>query len=420
MTTDLSTNIPCPGKALTLHAPWAWAVVNGVKQVENRDWTTTYRGAIFVHAGLSFESDAAARELFSHMQVKPPNEFARGVILGTIDLVDVLPLTEYLQSFASLPFLHKLAIGPWCWVLSNPRICEPVPHPGNFQLWPVKLPPERFRFIEPKKTPNVASIPNIACDTQTGNVGESINKNNDLANVKNIEQPNLLPLPGLPPMSLQDVFDKLLAHYGPQRWWPAESALEVIVGLILVRNSQWSVARRVIDRLKSENLMQVSALKELPEDQMLGIIRPVGRQKTKAATIRCFVAEISEKWNGFLLPFLSRETQVVRDELLALPGIGPETADMALLYAGNHPVCPVDAYTKRILVRHNLVDEKSTSDEISRFMLDLFGRNTFIFNELHALFVQAGRDFCLKSAPKCQHCPLNLLKPPNHHFNDVL
>jgi hypothetical protein len=135
-----------PTHALTLHAPWAWAIVNGVKLVENRDWATNHRGPIFVHAGRSFESDVVARELLARWGAKPPPEFARGMILGTVDVVDVLPLDQYLRKFAKQPHLHEMAIGPWCWVLANPRPCEPVRHAGNFKLWLVKVPPERFRF----------------------------------------------------------------------------------------------------------------------------------------------------------------------------------------------------------------------------------------------------------------------------------
>jgi len=137
-----------PTHALTFHAPWAWAVVHGVKTVENRKWATRHRGPIFVHAGRSFESDVSARELLNRWGAKPPPEFARGMIIGTVDIVDVVPLDEYLRKFHNQPHLHEMSIGPWCWVLANPQICEPVRHAGNFQLWPVSLPPERFRFVE--------------------------------------------------------------------------------------------------------------------------------------------------------------------------------------------------------------------------------------------------------------------------------
>jgi len=136
-----------PTRALTMHAPWAWAVVHGVKTVENRDWSPHHRGSIFVHAGRSFESDVAARELLAAWGAKPPPEFARGMIIGAVDIIDVLPLAEYLRTFVNQPHLYEMAIGPWCWVLANPRPCEPVRHAGNFQLWPVKLPPERFHFF---------------------------------------------------------------------------------------------------------------------------------------------------------------------------------------------------------------------------------------------------------------------------------
>ena len=108
------------------------------------------------------------------------------------------------------------------------------------------------------------------------------------------------------------------------------------------------------------------------------------------------------------MPFLSRETKIVREELLAMPGIGPETADTIMLYAGNHPVCPIDDYTKRVLTRHGLVDEKCPSESISKLILDKFGHDAPILNELHALFVQVGRDYCHKTTPKCEKCPLNL------------
>ena len=370
---------PFPDKALTLHAPWAWAIVNGIKMVENRDWATTYRGTIFVHASRSFESDVAARDLFARMQVTPPKEFVRFAILGTVDLVDILPREEYLRKFADLPFVNELAIGPWCWVLANPRICEPVPHPGNFQLWPVKLPLKRFQFLQHEEIQGIAEKQELVPPIPT--TGR--------------EKAKLLPLPGLLPLDLREMFDRMLAHFGPQRWWPAESPLEVIIGLFLVRNSQWSVAERVIARLKAGNLLQMTKLQEVSENQILEIIRPAGRQKAKAALIRHFVAEISEKWNGHLMPFLSRETKVVRDDLLAVQGIGPETADMILLYGGNHPVCPVDDFTKRILVRHGMMDEKDSYDSLSEQILNVFGRDASLLNELHALFVQEiGRASC--------------------------
>ncbi len=360
---DCPNNLPT--HALTLHGPWAWAIVNGVKAVENREWATNHRGPIFVHAGRSFDSDVSARELLARWGAKPPPEFVRGMIIGTVDVVDVLPLAEYLRRFAGRPHLHEMAIGPWCWVLANPRLCEPVRYAGNFQLWPVRLPPERFRFLEP----TIAQISK--------------------------------------PFDLRDMFERLLSYYGPQKWWPAESPLEVILGLILVRNSQWSVAARVIDRLKFAGMMQIKQLQQLSDDELLDFIRPVGRQNAKAALIRRFVDEIAEKWSGFLMPFLSRETKIVRDELLALPGIGPETADMILLYAANHPVCPVDDYTRRIFSRHGLADEKSHSESLAHLIHDAFGPNSQVLNELHALIVQTGRNFCLKSNPRCDGCPLN-------------
>lgn len=124
-------------KALTIRAPWAWAIAQGWKRVENRSWSTRFRGRFAIHAAVSKESDADAAATFAALGLEPPAEFVRGAIVGTVELVDVLPLDEYLRRFGDDRFDREFALGPLCWVLREPRLCVPLPCSGNFQLWNV-------------------------------------------------------------------------------------------------------------------------------------------------------------------------------------------------------------------------------------------------------------------------------------------
>lgn len=124
-------------KALTIRAPWAWAIAQGWKRVENRSWATNFRGRIAIHAAVSKESDADAAATFAALGIEPPTEFVRGAIIGTVELVDVLPLDEFLRRFGGDRFDRGFALGPLCWVLREPRLCVPTPCSGNFQLWNV-------------------------------------------------------------------------------------------------------------------------------------------------------------------------------------------------------------------------------------------------------------------------------------------
>lgn len=124
-------------KALTIRAPWAWAIAQGWKRVENRSWATRFRGRIAIHAAVSKESDADAAATFASLGIEPPSEFVRGAIIGTVELVDILPLNEFLRRFGDDRFDRGFALGPLCWVLREPRLCVPTPCSGNFQLWDV-------------------------------------------------------------------------------------------------------------------------------------------------------------------------------------------------------------------------------------------------------------------------------------------
>lgn len=124
-------------RAITIHAPWAWAIAEGYKLVENRSWIPKIRGLLAIHAGRSQDSDQGALQTFSRIGITPPPQFERGAIIGTVELADVLPLDEYLRQYGKTSQVD-FAIGPFCWVLRNPQRCKPIKCPGNFQTWSVK------------------------------------------------------------------------------------------------------------------------------------------------------------------------------------------------------------------------------------------------------------------------------------------
>ncbi len=125
-------------KAITIHGPWCWAIINGYKRVENRKWITPHRGLLAIQAGRSTESDARAGQSFAKLGLTIPDHFERGAIVGTVKLTEILSLDEYLEKYGDDPMNREFALGPYCWVFEDPQPCVPVPCPGNFQLWNVK------------------------------------------------------------------------------------------------------------------------------------------------------------------------------------------------------------------------------------------------------------------------------------------
>lgn len=125
-------------KAVTVHGPWAWAIVNGYKRVENRSWITPHRGLLAIHAGNSLDSDPAARASFQKVHIDFPNSFDRGKIVGSVQLVDILPLDDYLKKYGDDSFNREFALGPYCWIFEDPKPCVPFRCPGNFQIWKVR------------------------------------------------------------------------------------------------------------------------------------------------------------------------------------------------------------------------------------------------------------------------------------------
>ncbi len=204
---------------------------------------------------------------------------------------------------------------------------------------------------------------------------------------------------------LPDIYHILFNHFGPQYWWPGDSPFEVMVGALLTQNTNWSNVSRAISNLKKNNLLSFDALETLPVEVLAKLIRPSGYYNIKAARLKNLLAFI-RKNGGNLESLFNEETTQLRERLLAVKGIGPETADSILLYAAQKPVFVVDAYTHRILVRHGLISEEATYYEIQELFINSLPEDILLYNEYHALLVRLGKAFCKKSNPQCNGCPL--------------
>jgi endonuclease III related protein len=231
----------------------------------------------------------------------------------------------------------------------------------------------------------------------------------------------------------------LYARWGPQNWWPAQSRLEVIVGAYLTQNTNWGNVEKAILNLRRARVLSVKGLREIPVRRLEGLVRPAGYFRQKARQLKTFIRFLDENYGGSLDRMFAQPTEKLRQELLALKGVGPETADSILLYGGNHPVFVVDAYTRRVLERHRITAGKAKYEEIrtlleaavtgarpEQFGVDQHGteprhpvsrmsrasRSELAqhYNELHALIVRVGNQYC-RSTPKCEECPLRQFLP---------
>jgi endonuclease-3 related protein len=209
---------------------------------------------------------------------------------------------------------------------------------------------------------------------------------------------------------LRNFHDQLVAAYGPQLWWPAQTPLEVIVGAYLTQNTSWRGVERSIANLLEQDVMHMEGLRSLPEEELRVLIRPSGYMVRKAAAIKAFVAFLDRDHGGSLNRLAAQPTFVVRPQLLALPGVGEETADAILLYALRHPVPVVDEYLRRITARHGLAGRDRKYGEVQQLVQLSFAGDPpefreQLFNEFHALVVTVGKTHC-GPRPRCAGCPL--------------
>ncbi len=245
-------------------------------------------------------------------------------------------------------------------------------------------------------------------------------------------------------------YHSLFAVWGRQHWWPAATRLEVIVGAILTQNTAWTNVERALGSLRRAGLLSLKGIRQTPEEQLAQLIRSSGYFRQKARRLKNFISFLDDRYGGSLNRMFARPTQELRRELLELNGVGPETADSILLYAGNHPVFVVDAYTRRILERHGIVTAGAKYEEIRELFERAFRVSGFafhgparetrnakretsgphgschppsamstsqreplvqIYNEMHGLIVGVGKNYCLKQKPLCAACPLGRFLP---------
>jgi endonuclease-3 related protein len=205
--------------------------------------------------------------------------------------------------------------------------------------------------------------------------------------------------------TLIDIFDVLYQSFGPQYWWPGNSAFEVAVGAILTQNTNWGNVEKAIAKIKVQKALNAGALHKMPHKQLASLIRPAGYFNVKAKRLTSFLDFLCNHFKGSMQRMKKGDTSSLRKSLLSVHGIGPETADSILLYALDKPVFVIDAYTKRIMSRHWLVSESIGYHELQELFHKHLPLDVQLFNEYHALFVMAGKHYC-KPRPKCTGCPL--------------
>jgi len=241
-----------------------------------------------------------------------------------------------------------------------------------------------------------------------------------------------------PARTIREIYRKLSRGWGPQHWWPAETPFEVIVGAILTQNTSWTNVERAMANLRAAGKLNLDGIRAAKLEDLEQLVRPSGYFRQKSKRLKEFVAFLDAGYNGSLDAMLATPTSQLREELLAQKGIGPETADSILLYAGHHPIFVVDAYTRRVLERHDVIGPKAKYDQIRALVEGALATDTprrlhgtaaldpqrpavhepssmstaarsglaQTYNEMHGLFVQVGKHYCLKQNPKCEVCPL--------------
>ena len=204
---------------------------------------------------------------------------------------------------------------------------------------------------------------------------------------------------------LTTIYDLLFNHFGPQHWWPGDTPFEIAVGAILTQNTNWDNVEKAITNLKKVKKLNSKSLRNISPTKLASLIRPAGYFNIKADRVKHFVDFLADHYNGSMKKMRAEEPLLLREKLLGVKGIGPETADSILLYALEKPVFVIDAYTKRILSRHKLVSEKAVYHDLQDIFYENLPQDVKLFNEYHALIVMLGKEFC-RPKPGCEGCPL--------------
>lgn len=212
------------------------------------------------------------------------------------------------------------------------------------------------------------------------------------------------------PSILRQVYERLLAAFGPQHWWPGDGPFEVLVGAVLVQNTSWKNVERAIRNLRENDLMDPRRLYKAPQDELEELVRPAGYFRIKARRLRNLLELVVKRYGGSLDRMFATDLSTLREELLGVNGIGPETADSILLYAAGMPSFVVDTYTHRVLARHGWIGFDADYHEIKDYFESGLEQDVPLYNEYHALLVRVGNLHCRKQ-PKCEGCPLADLLP---------
>jgi endonuclease-3 related protein len=206
---------------------------------------------------------------------------------------------------------------------------------------------------------------------------------------------------------IEIVYKKLFDHYGPQKWWPGDSQVEIIIGAILTQAVSWSNVEKAIVNLKNADLIDLEKLKEIEVNKLAELIKPSGYYNMKAKKLKAFISYLDKYFDLDLNQLNKGKPEKIRKRLLEIYGIGPETADSILLYALDKPVFVIDTYTKRIFSRIGYTTKDVAYNKMKEIIESNLETKLQVFNEYHALLVKHAKEHCIKSSPLCNKCPLN-------------
>jgi endonuclease-3 related protein len=209
---------------------------------------------------------------------------------------------------------------------------------------------------------------------------------------------------------LLTIYERLMQAYGPQGWWPGDGPLQVMVGAVLTQATNWRNVERAIARLAEAGMLSAEALALAPREVLEELVRPTGYYRAKAERLQSLARMLLESCQGDVERLKGLPPKALREMLLRVRGIGPETADSILLYALDHPYFVVDAYTRRLFRRLGYGPRGNSYHEWQRFFMEALPPDATLFNEYHALIVRHGKERC-RPRPRCPGCPLLDLCP---------
>jgi len=209
---------------------------------------------------------------------------------------------------------------------------------------------------------------------------------------------------------IEMIYRTLFNAFGPQHWWPGDTPFEVAVGAILTQNTNWGNVEKAIKNLKAAKALNAKRMHKMPLNELAVLIRPAGYFNIKAKRLKSFIGFLVYDYRVSMKKMKDKDMDILREKLLSVNGIGPETADSILLYALEKPVFVIDAYTKRVLSRHDIMDHDESYGAFQELFHRSLPRNMQLFNEYHALFVRVGKTYC-RPKPLCEICPLDHLLP---------